>query len=107
VFCAFIFFPHAFTCSAHLALIGLIILRVSGEEYKLWSFALCSFLYPPVTSFLLGQNIVTLDSTARRAEQWLCKQVTKPGPSLAKESASSNGETIGIGVFCAIRAETI
>jgi hypothetical protein len=35
-----------------------IILIVSGEEYTLWSTALCSFLHSPVTLFLLGLNIL-------------------------------------------------
>jgi hypothetical protein len=36
----------------------LIILIILGEEYKLWSFSLCSFLQPPVTLSLFGPNIL-------------------------------------------------
>jgi hypothetical protein len=36
----------------------MIILIILGEEYKLWSSLLCSFLQSPVTPSLLGPNIL-------------------------------------------------
>jgi hypothetical protein len=67
----------------------LIILIKLGEEYKSWSSSLCSFLHSPVTSSLLGPNILlsTLFSNTTliitkaenvlavvgAPEQWKCK----------------------------------
>jgi hypothetical protein len=54
------------TCPAHLILLALITQTIPGEEYKPCSSSLCSFLQPPVTSSLLGPNILlsTLFSNA-------------------------------------------
>jgi hypothetical protein len=45
------------TCPAHHTLLVLIIL-MSGEDYKLWISSLCNFLKPPVTLSLVCQSII-------------------------------------------------
>jgi len=48
---------HA-TCPVHLILLDLITRTIFGEEYKSLSPLLCSCLHSPVTSSLLGPNIL-------------------------------------------------
>ena len=50
-------FPIRATCPAHLIL-DFITRTILGEEYRSLSSSLCSLLHSPVTSFLLGQNIL-------------------------------------------------
>ena len=50
--------PIRTTCPAHLILLDFITRTILGEEYRLFSSSLCNFLHSPVTSSLLGSNIV-------------------------------------------------
>jgi len=51
--------PLRATCPAHL-IIDFITRTILGEEYRSLSSSLCSFLHSPVTSFLLGPNIILI-----------------------------------------------
>ena len=50
--------PIRATCPAHLILLDFITRTILGEQYKSFSSSLCSLLHSPVTSSLLGPNIL-------------------------------------------------
>jgi len=50
--------PIRATCPAHIILLEFITRIMLGEEYRLFISSLCNFLYCPVTSSLLGPNIL-------------------------------------------------
>ena len=50
--------PIRVTCAAHLILLDFITRTILGEEYKSFSSSLCSLHHSPVTSSLLGPNIL-------------------------------------------------
>jgi len=51
-------FPIRSTCPAHLILLDFITRTIFVEQYRSLRSSLCSFLYSPVTSYLLGPNIL-------------------------------------------------
>ena len=61
--------PIRATCPAHLIILDFITRTILGEEYKSFSSSLCSLLHSPVTSSLLGPNILlnTMFSTPSAA----------------------------------------
>ena len=50
--------PIRATCPAHLILLDFITRTILGEEYKSFNSSLCNLLHSPVTSSLLGPNIL-------------------------------------------------
>src|SRR5215472_17526611 len=50
--------PIRATCPVHLILLHFITRTILGEQYKSFSSSLCNLLHSPVTSSLLGPNIL-------------------------------------------------
>ena len=50
--------PICATCPAHLILLDFITHTILGEEYRSFTSSLCNLLHSPVTSSLLGPNIL-------------------------------------------------
>ena len=50
--------PLCTTCPAHLILLDFITQTILGEGYRSLSFSLCSLLHSPITSSLVGPNIL-------------------------------------------------
>ena len=53
-----LFSPIRATCPAHPILLDFITRTILGEEYRSFSSLFCSLLHSPVTSYLLGPNIL-------------------------------------------------
>ena len=66
-------FPHTRYLPTHLILLDLITRTILGEEYRSLSSSWCSFLHSPLTSSLLGQNILlnTLFSNTLSLRKWV------------------------------------
>jgi hypothetical protein len=50
--------PIRSKCPAHLILLDFISRKILGEQYRSFSSSLCNFLHSPITSSLLGPNIL-------------------------------------------------
>ena len=74
--------PKRATCPAHLIFLDFIARKILGEDYRSLSSSLCSFLHSPVTSSLLGPNIIlnTLSSNnlSLRSSLNVSDQVSHP-----------------------------
>ena len=61
--------PICATWPAHLILLDFITRTILGEEYRSFSYSLCNLLHSPITSSLLGTNI--LQTIKRRKANWI------------------------------------
>ena len=69
--------PIRVTCPAHLIILDFITRTILGEEYKSFSSSLCSLLHSPVTSSLLGPNIL-LNTMFWNTLSWNAIRISNP-----------------------------
>jgi hypothetical protein len=86
--CTPIVFPIRTTCPSHLTLSDFITLKTLGEEYRSLSSSFLSFLHSPVTSSLLGPNILLYtpfsNTHSLRSSLNMSDQVTHPYTTTGK-----------------------
>ena len=94
------------TCPAYRILLDFITRTILGEEYRSLSSSLCSFLHSPVTSSLLGPNILlsTLFSNtlSLRSSLNVSNQVSHPYKTIGKIIAWEIIRLFSL-VFCMVR----
>ena len=80
--------PIRATCSAHLIILDFTTRTILGEEYRSLSSSLCSFLHSPVTSSLLGPNILLnilfLNTLSLSSSVNVSDQVSHPNKTTGK-----------------------